>query len=215
MAIAAKANLCYFAGIELKDKQVSDNQDRFEEERQEVLRLAKHGIETNIPLKPAQKKYLKNLLLFSLMRASNNQTVTKPNFINLVKKLFKKYVVKIVHGSVKKMPNHNPLEDEEFYDENLEVEINNIIANEQLLDLQLIQQSLTPQNIIGQIRQLSDGLQTQQVIKRIMTLREINSNHRETPDEARMREKRQREYQRQRQNQRVMVRQRERGGRSW
>lgn len=189
--------------------------DKFAEERQEVLDLAKHGIKTNIPLKPAQKKYLKNLLLFSLMKASTNQSVTKPNFTKLVKKLFKKYIVKIVHGSVKKMPKHNPAEDEEFYDENLEVEINNIIANEQLLDLHLIQQSLTPQNIVGQIRQISDGINTQQIIKRIMTLREINSNHRETPDEARIREKRQREYERQRQNQRVMVRQRERGGRSW
>lgn len=194
---------------------MTELRDKFEEERQEVLDLAKHGIKTNIPLKPAQKKYLKNLLMFSLMKATTNQSVTKPNFTKLVKKLFKKYIVKIVHGSVKKMPNHNPAEDEEFYDENLDVEINNIIANEQLLDLHLIQQSLTPQNIIGQIRQISDGMNTQQLVKRIMTLREINANHRETPEEARVREKRQREYERQRQNQRVMVRQRERGGRSW
>lgn len=184
----------------------------FEEERQEVLNLAKHGIETNIPLKPAQKKYLKNLLLFSLMRASINKSVTKLNFIKLVKKLFKKYIVKIIHGSIKKMPNYNPNEDEDFYDENIEVEINNVIANEQLLDLHKIQHSLTPQNIIEQIRYLSDSLNDQQIIKRIITLRETNSNYRETPDEARERERRQREFQKERQ--RVMVRQRERGSRT-
>jgi len=197
-----------------KEKVVSENGENFEEERQEVLNLAKYGIETNIPLKPAQKKYLKNLLLFSLMRATANKTVSKSNFTKLVKKLFKKYIIKILHGAAKKMPGYNPEEDEEFYDENLEVDINNVIANEQLLDLHKIQQSLTPQNIVGQIRRISDGISAQDIIKRIMALREINSNHRETPEEAREREQRQREYQRERQNQRVMVRQRERGGRS-
>lgn len=189
-------------------------EEKFEEERQEIFAMARAGIETNIPLKKTQRKYLKNLLYFSVMKATVNSSVTKTNFNKLVGRLFKKYIVKIVHGSVKNLPNYNPNEDEEFYDENIEVTINNIIANEELLDLHRIQQSLTPQNIVGQIRTLSDGMNTQEVMKRIMALREVNANHRETPDEMRIREQRQREYERQRQrenqNQRVMVRQNER-----
>lgn len=187
-------------------------EEKFEEERQEIFKIARNGIKTNIPLKKTQKKYLKNLLYFSVMKATVNSTVTKPNFIKLVGRLFKKYIVKIVHGSMKKMPNYNPLEDEDFYDENIEVTVNNILANEELLDLQRIQQSLTPRNIIGQIRHLSEDMPAQEVLKKILALREINSNHRETPEEARERERRAREYerQRQRQRQRVMVHQRER-----
>lgn len=187
--------------------------DKFAEERAEIMAQIKDGIETNIPLKPAQKKYLKNLLLFSLMRASKNQAVTKPNFMKLVSKQFKKYIVKIIHGSMKKLPNHNPEEDEDFYDENLEVAINNIIANEQLLDLDMIQKSLTPQNIVGQIRNISDGVNARLAMKKILTLRDMNINHRETPQETREREQRQREYENQRQRQRVRVNQREHGGR--
>lgn len=177
--------------------------EKFEEERQEIFSMIKDGIHTNIPLKKAQKKYLKNLLYFSVMKATANTTVTKPNFTKLVGRLFKKYIVKIIHGSVKKLPNYNPNETEEFYDENIEVEINNIIANEQLLDLHRIQQSLTPQNIIGQIRTLSEGLNAQEIIKRVMAIRDLNSNHRETPEEARERERRAKEYERQRQFQKT------------
>lgn len=190
-----------------------DEIHKFEQERQEILKAVKNGIETNIPMPKSQKRYLKNLLLFSLMRASKNQTVTKPNFIKLVAKQFKKYLVKIIHGSVKNMPNHNPYEDEDFYDENLDVEINRVIANEQFLNMNLIQQSLTPKNIIAQIRTLADGLSAQEVIKRITELRELNSNHRETPDEAKQREKRIKEYERQRQLQHMRFLELERGSR--
>lgn len=191
-----------------------DDVNKFEEERREILAMVKGGIQTNIPLKKTQKRYLKNLLLFSLMRASKNPTVTKPNFMKLVAKQFKKYIVKIIHGSVKNMPNHNPNEDEYFYDENLDVEINRVIANEQFLNMQLIQQSLTPKNIIGQIRTLADGLSAQEVIKRITALREINSNQRETPDEERKRQQRIRDYERQRQRQNMRLLEMERGART-
>ncbi len=190
-----------------------DEVNKFEEERQEILAMVRNGIQTNIPMKKTQKRYLKNLLLFSLMRASKNPTVTKPNFMKLVAKQFKKYIVKIIHGSVKNMPNHNPYEDEDFYDENLDVEINRVIANEQFLNMSLIQQSLTPKNIIGQIRTLADGLSAQEVIKRITALREINSNHRETPDEERKRQQRIRDYERQRQMQNMRFLELERGSR--
>lgn len=190
-----------------------DEVNKFEEERQEILAMVRNGIQTNIPMKKTQKRYLKNLLLFSLMRASKNPTVTKPNFMKLVAKQFKKYIVKIIHGSVKNMPNHNPYEDEDFYDENLDVEVNRVIANEQFLNMSLIQQSLTPKNIIGQIRTLADGLSAQEVIKRITALREINSNQRETPDEERKRQQRVRNYERQRQMQNMRFLELERGSR--
>ncbi len=181
-----------------------DDLHKFDKERQEILAMVKDGIKTNIPLKPTQKRYLKNLLLFSLMRASKNQTVTKPNFIKLVAKQFKKYIVKILHGTMKTLPNYNPDEDEDFYDENLEVEINRVIANEQFLNLSLIQKSLTPQNIVSEIRSLVEGMNTQEVIRRINAIKEMNANHRETPEEARQREKRIREYEQQRQRQQNM-----------
>lgn len=191
-----------------------DDINKFDEERREILVMVKSGIQTNIPMKKTQKRYLKNLLLFSLMRASKNPTVTKPNFMKLVAKQFKKYIVKIIHGSVKNMPNHNPYEDEDFYDENLDVEINRVIANEQFLNLNLIQQSLTPKNIIGQIRTLAEGLSAQEVIKRITALREINSNQRETPDEERKRQQRIRDYEKQRQRQNNRLLEMERGART-
>lgn len=190
-----------------------DDVNKFEEERREILAMVKGGIQTNIPMKKTQKRYLKNLLLFSLMRASKNPTVTKPNFMKLVAKQFKKYIVKIIHGSIKNMPNHNPNEDEDFYDENLDVEINRVIANEQFLNMSLIQQSLTPKNIIGQIRTLADGLSAQEVIQRITALKEINSNHRETPEEERKRQQRIRDYERQRQMQNMRFLELERGSR--
>ena len=42
------------------------------------------------------KKILKNLLLFALMNASGNETVTNRNFIKLVNKLFKKFLIQII-----------------------------------------------------------------------------------------------------------------------
>lgn len=82
------------------------------------------------------------------------------------------------------MPNHNPDEDEEFYDENLEVEINNVLANEQLLDLQQIQQSLTPKNIVDQIRNMVEGPNMQEVMKkssRCARLTPITGKHPKKP----------------------------------
>ena len=69
---------------------------KFENERKFVLNLAKQGIDINVNLTSQQKKYIKNLLLFALMNASSNTTVTDKNFISLVNKLFKTYLVKIL-----------------------------------------------------------------------------------------------------------------------
>ena len=63
--------------------------DKFAKEKDLVLQAASKGISGNIPLSGKQKKYIKNLLLFALMNASDNRTVTNRNFIKLVSKIFK------------------------------------------------------------------------------------------------------------------------------
>ena len=180
-----------------------EQRDKFEEEKKEILEISRKGLESNIPLKPVQKKYLKNLLLYSMMSASANKTVSKKNFKGLVKRLFKKFIIKILRINLG--------QDDEYWDENLEVELNNIIANEQRLNLQNLSETLTPKNIIEQIRQASEGINARTVLAKLLALREAKANHRETPEEMRERNQRQREYQRQREMQRV--RQYERGAR--
>lgn len=175
--------------------QVPEQRDKFEEERNEILEIARKGLDSNIPLKPVQKKYLKNLLLYALMSASANKSVSKKNFKGLVKRLFKKFIAKILRLNLGY--------DDEYWDENLEVELNNIIANEQRLNLQNISNSLSPKNIIAQIRQTSEGINARAVLAKLLALREAKANHRETPEELRERQQRQRKYQRQRERQNV------------
>ena len=74
--------------------------DKFKKERDIVLEAAKQGIVGNINLSKYQKKYVKNLLLFALMNASSNTTVTSKNFIRLVNKLFKGFLLKIIKESL-------------------------------------------------------------------------------------------------------------------
>lgn len=192
-----------------------EEEDKFEEERQEILAQLKNGIESNIPLQPVQKKYVKNLFLFSLMRASANQTVSKQNFVRLVLKQFKKYLITTIYKNLKKMPQYSSLDDEAFLDENIEVTINNIEANERLLNLYDLQQTLTPKTIMGQIRTMVNSVSTKQILSRLLALREGKMNHRETPEEIRERQERQRQRERQRERALSRVHVRERGGRSY
>lgn len=186
-----------------------EQRDKFEEDKQEIIEIARQGLESNIPLKPVQKKYLKNLLLYSMMSASANKTVTKKNFKKLVRNLFKKFINKIMRANLG--------EDEEFWDENLEVELNNLFANEQRLNVQNLAQALSPKNIVEQIRKASEGVAARQVLAKLLALRDLKSNHRETPEELKEREQRQKEYQRQKEMQRQRENQNtrsyERGGR--
>lgn len=172
------------------------NNNRFFRERNTVIEMAKKGIQSNIPLGSLQKKYLKNLLLFSMMNASNNESVTNRNFIKLVNRLFKKFLVEIL--------TKNSEDDDEEFDENLEVELNNIIANEQHLSLQELQALLTPANIVSTIKANTNGLSQRQILNRLLALRDAKANHRETPEEARERERRQKEYELQKMRERMM-----------
>ncbi|MFR8204993.1 MAG: hypothetical protein ACLU99_00660 [Alphaproteobacteria bacterium] len=162
-------------------------EEKFSKEREQVLRAARQGISSNIPLAGVQKKYLKNLLLFALMNASGNETVTNRNFIKLVNKLFKKFLIQII----KKAEDDD---DDETFEEALDVELNRIVANKEMLDLQTLQSILTPSNIIANIKMNIDGLSQRQVLNKLLSPRDAFVNHRETPEEAREREQRQKEY---------------------
>ena len=69
--------------------------NKFSKERQQVLNAVSKGIKGNLKLSSKQKKYIKNLLLFALMNATTNQTVSNRNFVSLVNKLFKGFLIKI------------------------------------------------------------------------------------------------------------------------
>ncbi len=173
-----------------------ESEQKFFRERKQVLDMAHKGIQTNIPLSSLQKKYLKNLLLYSLMNASGNETVTSRNFIKLVNKLFKKFIIDILKNGSD--------DDDEDFDGNLDIDLNKIIANEANLNLKELQELLTPGNIIGIIKLNTKGLSKKQIINKILALRDIKTNHRETPEEAKEREQRQKEYEMIRQRQKMM-----------
>lgn len=169
-----------------------DVKDKFAEEKRFILEQARDGIKSNIPLSSFQKKYVKNLLFFSLIKALANETVTPKNFIKLVNKIFKKILFQIFKRQIPDM-------DEEYFDENMEIELNNLIAREQMFNLEMLSNALQAKNIVAEIKKISEGLSSREVIKKIINLRQAKENQRETPDEARKREQRIRQYERQRQ----------------
>ncbi len=167
----------------------------FEKERQFVLDLAKQGIDININLTSQQKKYIKNLLLFALMNASSNQTVTNKNFISLVNKLFKTYLVKILKET---------LDDDEDWDDAVSVELNKIIANDSLKNLSDFQEIFTPSQIFSFLKKYTSGIAQKDLLKQLKTLRDAKSNYRETPEETKKREKSRKEYYLAQERQRMM-----------
>ena len=171
--------------------------DKFEKERTVVLKAAKQGIKGNLSLSSAQKKYVKNLLLFALMNASGNETVTNRNFIKLVNKLFKGFLVKIIKESLDD-------DDDTDFDEALNVELNKIIADKTLLNLKTLEDILVPETIVAFLKTNTKGLSQNQILKRLLALREVKANYRETPEEERKREQHRKEYELQQQRQRMM-----------
>ena len=173
--------------------------NNFQKERAEVLNAVKKGITGNMKLSKKQKKYVKNLLLFALMNASANQRVTNANFIKLVNKTFKGFLLKILKDSLDD-------DDDEDWDSALEVELNNIIASESLLKNTDLQEIFTPEKIVDLLKSATNGISQKDLIKRLMALREAKANYRETPTEQRKRERNQREYELARTRQRMMQR---------
>lgn len=171
--------------------------EKFVKEKNIVLKAAKQGIKGNLSLSSAQKKYVKNLLLFALMNASGNETVTNRNFIKLVNKLFKGFLVKIIKESLDD-------DDDTDFDEALNVELNKVIADKNLLNLKNLEEVLTPETINAFLKSNTQGLSQSQILKRLLALREAKANYRETPEEERKREQHRKEYELQQQRQRMM-----------
>ncbi len=169
------------------------------QEREKVLKAVRKGITGNIKLSAKQKKYVKNLLLFALMGASANDSVTDKNFIKLVNRLFKGALLKIIKESLDD-------DDDEDWDSALEVELNQIMASDALLKSADLQAILTPENIFSFLKGNTSGITQKDLIKKILALREVKSNYRETPEERNKRKERQKEYELSKQRQRVMER---------
>lgn len=186
--------LLHISKITKKDKPMAE---KFAKERSLVLSAAKQGIKGNLHLSSAQKKYVKNLLLFALMNASGNETVTNRNFIKLVNKLFKGFLVKIIKESLDD-------DDDTDFDEALNVELNKIMADKALLDLKNLEEVLTPETINAFLKSNTQGLSQSQILKRLLALREVKANYRETPEEEKKREQHRKEYELQQQRQRMM-----------
>lgn len=160
----------------------------FEKERQFVLDMAKQGIDINLNLNPQQKKYIKNLLLFALMNASSNETVTDKNFVNLVNKLFKTYLIKILKEAL------DDDDDDEDWDSAISVELNKIIASDNLKNLAELQEVFTPVQIFSFLKKYTTGISQKDLLRRLRSLRETKNNYRETPEEAKKRENSRKEY---------------------
>lgn len=183
--------------------------NKFEKERALVINAAHSGIHSNIPLASVQKKYLKNLLFFALMSASTNETVTKKNFIKLVNRLFKQYLKQIILKN-----SDDDDDDEEDVESGLNVDLNKILADVDKLNLEELSQVLTPGNIVNLIKSTTNGVSKKMILSKLLSLRDMKANHRETPEEAREREQRQKEYELQKKREKMMEMNliRERGG---
>jgi len=176
----------------------------FDKERHEVLKAAKEGIRGNLNLSGSQKKYIKNLLLFALMRASNNGTVTPRNFLKLVNKLFKEFLLKII--------SLDSDDDDADWEDALNVELNQIIASDELLKNFDIDAALTPETITAFLKNSTNGVSQKDLINKLIAIRDAKANHRETPEEQKERTRRQKEYELSQQRLRLMTL--ERGNRS-
>ncbi len=177
--------------------------EKFKKERDAVLKAAHKGISGNLKLNRRQKKYVKNLLLFALMNASGNETVTHKNFIKLVNKLFKGFLLQILKEAFDD-------DDDTDWTEDLEVELNKIVASEALLKNADIEALLTPEKITAFLKASTNGVSQKDLIKRLMALREAKANYRETPREREKRERNQKEYELSKTRQRMMEHVRER-----
>lgn len=173
--------------------------DKFKKEKDVVLEAARKGITGNLKLSGSQKKYVKNLLLFALMNASSNDTVTNKNFIKLVNRLFKGFLLKILKESLDD-------DDDEDWESALEVELNKIIASDALLKNTDLQMVFTPEKIFEFLKNNTNGLSQKEILRRLASLREVKANYRETPKEREKRERNKREYELAKTRQRMMER---------
>ncbi|MBE6458570.1 MAG: hypothetical protein IJW72_06340 [Alphaproteobacteria bacterium] len=177
---------------------MDEKETKFAKEREKILQEISKGIDSNIPLSAVQNKYVKNLLLFALMNASVNETVTNKNFLKLVNRMFKGYLLKIIKQILD--------DDDGDFDEALNVDLNKIQADKKVINVEKLANDLSPTQIITFIKNNTNGMTQKQLLKKMLTLRDMKINHRETPEEQREREQRQKEYELTRKRERMMIR---------
>lgn len=176
-----------------------EGRDKFEEEKKALISEAKKGIESNIPMHKIQKKYLKNLLLFSIMSAAKNPAKTSGGLRNAVNNLFKSLFITSIHS--KKIIDDDEeegdgeyLDTERFFYQNLNISMNNIQANPNTVDTRKLAKLISPKNIMRQIKYMIMGFTSPEIIKRIKAMKALKTNHRETPQEMIERMRRTRAY---------------------
>lgn len=175
----------------MTEEAFAEGRNKIEEEKRQLIAEAKTGIKTNIPLKPVQKKYLKNMLLFSIMRASADEKYPG-NLKSKASALFKKMLISILIA--KKMikdgySDEDEENDEDFFNENILISMNNIELSPKVEKVSFMRW-LTPKNIMLQIRFIIMGFTSRDVVKRLKSIKNANTNHRETPEEILERKRR-------------------------
>lgn len=154
-----------------------EGRDELAEKKKLLIAEVNKGISSNIPLRKEQKKYLKNMLLFVILRTSKSKSANPRNLQKIVNKAFKKLFVRMIFSQ----SNEEELEeDEEFYEHNFIVNLNNIQANGNKMNLNKISSWILPKNIMFSLRDAVSGLLTKQSLA---AKKEVKVNHRETPEE--------------------------------
>ena len=164
---------------------MNTNEEEILKIKEDLLNKSKNGIVTNFKITPTQNKYLKNLLLFAIMRASKNDKISPKNYKRLIDKIFKKFLIKIINIS-----SETDDDDDDYYEENLVINFNKILASQELLSSKTLIANISPANILSLIRKESKNLSAQDILNKILSLRDIGQNHRETPEEEKERTER-------------------------
>lgn len=154
-----------------------EGRNELAEKKKLLIAEVNKGISSNIPLRKEQKKYLKNMLLFVILRTSKSKSANPLNLQKIVNKAFKKLFVRMIFSQ----SNEEELEeDEEFYEHNFIVNLNNIQANGNKMNLNKISSWISPKNIMSSLRDAVSGLLSKQSLA---AKKEAKINHRETPEE--------------------------------
>ncbi len=168
-------------------------------EKKDIMAAIHKGIDTNILLSSLQKKYLKNLLIFSFMTVSADKEIKGSDLIKLVNGLFKKLIIDILKDE--------DGEEVENYDNALTIDLNQIIADDKQISFQKIQEKITPSSIIGVIKTNTQGFSQRQLLNRLLSLRNEKARKKDDIEEEEKKKKREKEdfdYELQQQREQMM-----------
>ena len=117
------------------------------------------------------------MLLFVILRTSKSKSANPLNLQKIVNKAFKKLFVRMIFTQSNEEEQE---EDEDFYAHNFIVNLNNIQANNNKMNLNKISSWISPKNIMSSLRDAVSGLLNKQSLA---ARKEVKINHRETPEE--------------------------------